>query len=417
MTVEPGDILDTSDPGDDVQRRFRYQHAYAAIQCLKLLEPTSEFVAVYCENHEDVLLRRRNGQYVGVQVKTRQFAGEPFKANDSAVMKSVARFSRLEKDFPDKFDAFHFVTNHGFWNDVQDQRCLAFVVAQIRNRGGIKGLSKSNALRAYVLAICDDHECEEGHVASALCKLVLVGFDSDLERSYRDLRDVVAATGELGSHSHGTVGRIADNLVFHAYEASSLVQGGDVADLYTLVGDFEGHRQALVLAGKMITADRVQSLIAEWLTETAENLLISARLVPEGLLPPGFDILTEKLERGGLQAARVDKVKDFKASMESLYLRWRYKYSLDEANRRLSHVKTLVEDDCIEAEIATQGGTIYAPAMYTTLRQRLSARVAGNSHPLFGATEEHLVGAAAMLTEECRVWWSERFELRSVSAS
>ena len=48
----------------------------------------------------------------------------------------------------------------------------------------------------------------------------------------------------------------------------------------------------------MITADQVQSLIADWLTETAENLLISARLVPEGLLPPGFDILTEKLERG-----------------------------------------------------------------------------------------------------------------------
>ena len=57
--------------------------------------------------------------------------------------------------------------------------------------------------------------------------------------------------------------------------------------------------------------------------------------------------------------------------MESLYLRWRYKYSLVEANRRLTHVKTLVEDDCIEAEIATQDGAVYAPAMYTTLRQRL----------------------------------------------
>jgi hypothetical protein len=126
-----------------------------------------------------------------------------------------------------------------------------------------------------------------------------VGFGSDLERSYRDLRDVVAATGELGSHSHATVSRIADNLVFLAYKASSLTLGGDVTDLYALVNDFDGNRQALLLAGKTITTDQVQALINEWLADSAENLLISARLVPEELLPPGVDVLTEKLERGG----------------------------------------------------------------------------------------------------------------------
>jgi Cap4 dsDNA endonuclease len=261
LTVGPGDTLDTEDPGDDVQRRFRYQHAYAAIQCLKLLEPASEFVAVYCENHEDVLLRRRNGRYVGVQVKTRQFEGEPFKASDAAVIKSIARFARLEQDFPDQFDAYHFVTNHAFWIEVEDHRCLASVVARIRDRGGVKGLPKANVSRAYVLAICEKHSCEETHVASALCKLVPVGFGSDLERSYRDLRDVVAATGELGSHSHATVSRIADNLVFLAYKASSLTLGGDVTDLYALVNDFDGNRQALLLASKTITTDQVQALI------------------------------------------------------------------------------------------------------------------------------------------------------------
>ncbi len=129
-----------------------------------------------------------------------------------------------------------------------------------------------------------------------------------------------------------------------------------------------------------------------------------------------MDVLTEKLERGGLQAARVDKVKDFKASMESLYFRWKYKHSLDEANRRLNHVKTLVEDDCIEAQIASENGGDYGSAMYTTLRQRLASRVSGGAQPLFGATEEHLVGTAAILTEECRVWWSDHFALRSGSA-
>jgi hypothetical protein len=348
----PGETLDLIDPGDDVQLRFRYQHAYAAIQCLRLLDSDSEFVAVYCENHEDVLIRRKDGRYVGVQVKTRRFDKEPFKATDPAIVKSISRFASLEQKFPDQFETYHFVTNHGFWNDVKDERCLAHLLSIIKERGGVKGLPKTNLLRAYVLDICASHGCEEAQVCSALCKLSIAGFESDLQRSYRDLRDAVATTGDLGNYSHAVVSRIADNLVFRTYEASSLVSGGDSTSLYDLVGNFEQRRQDLILAGKTITPDQVQSMIDDWVIDTADNLLVSSKLIPEELPPPGVDILTEKLERGGLQAARVNKVKDFKASMETLYLRWRYKYGVDKANARLTHLKMLVEDDCIEAQIS-----------------------------------------------------------------
>ncbi len=65
----PGNTLDTSDTGDDVQLRFRYQHAYAAIQCLRMLSSTGGPKAVYCENHEDVLIENNDGKFVGVQVR------------------------------------------------------------------------------------------------------------------------------------------------------------------------------------------------------------------------------------------------------------------------------------------------------------------------------------------------------------
>jgi len=39
----PANTLDTKDPDDDVQRRFRYQAAYAAIISLDLLDENSEF--------------------------------------------------------------------------------------------------------------------------------------------------------------------------------------------------------------------------------------------------------------------------------------------------------------------------------------------------------------------------------------
>ncbi len=44
------------DPGDEVQRRFRYQINYAALKALQMLAPDSKVRSVYCEHLEDVLL-------------------------------------------------------------------------------------------------------------------------------------------------------------------------------------------------------------------------------------------------------------------------------------------------------------------------------------------------------------------------
>lgn len=55
--VTPANTLDTKDPGDDVQRRFRYQAAYAAILSLALLDENSEFEEVFCEHLTHALKR------------------------------------------------------------------------------------------------------------------------------------------------------------------------------------------------------------------------------------------------------------------------------------------------------------------------------------------------------------------------
>ncbi|MEI7605867.1 MAG: dsDNA nuclease domain-containing protein [Rhodospirillaceae bacterium] len=415
MSGSPGESLDTKDPGDDVQRRFRYQHAYAAIQCAKLLDTGCKHDAVYCENFEDILLRKKTGTFEGVQVKTRQFKGEPFKATDAAIKKSIARFAELEKKFPGQFDAYHFVTNHGFWEEKQDKNCIKFLVTLIKSRGGVKGLSAKHELRAYVATICQDHECAEADVVSAMLKMELVGYESDLEKSPSDLREVVAELKEVEGCSGLVARRVADNLMYLTYTASSMSLGGDVASLYELVSDFAAHREALVLQGKTICVERVKEVVEISIAIDADNLLVSAHLVDADGIPPGTDVLTEKLERGGLQVERINKVKDFKASMEKLYLGWLHKYGIATANKRLTHLKSLVEDDCVEAKInaAAKMSTDYAPEMYYGLRQRLFERVTLQAHPLFGATKEHLVGAAGILTEECSVWWSDRFELES----
>lgn len=413
MTADPGAVLDKVDPGADVQRRFSYQHCFAALQCLRLLGGDLE--AIFCENHEDILLRKKGGQYEALQIKTRLFELEPFKADDDAVIKSVGRFGRLEATYPGRFDAFHFITNHGFWCKKEDGKNLQYVRDNIRKIGNLDGLTKTNPLKKFVLAACGATGCHEPEVIAAICKLVLTGQQTDLERPFKDLRESVGQTRDYGRlHTVATVDRVADNLIQLCYEASSNVLGGAVSDLYALALDFGAQKDVLLLAGKTITAERIEQIIAASLLDGAENLLVSSGGASADLLPPGYDVMVEKMERGGLQMSRVDRVKDFKASLEHAYMTWLYRDGAKEANRRLAHIKTLVHDDCVEAQIdAEVPGSKYAPDMYRLLRQRLAQRLGFASTPLFGCSSEHLLGAAGMLTEECKVWWSDVFELKT----
>ena len=61
-----------------------------------------------------------------------------------------------------------------------------------------------------------------------------------------------------------------------------------------------------------------------------------------------------------------------------------------------------------------QPGQKYASAMYTALRQMLEDRLRTSTLPVFDCAREHLLGTAGILTEECTVWWSDRFDLKAV---
>src|SRR4030067_878547 len=84
--------LDTADTGDDTQRRFRCQAAYAATLSLDLLNPTSEFEELFCEHREDILVRKKDKSFIGIQVKTRESGRDLFKANDPEIINSLKRF-------------------------------------------------------------------------------------------------------------------------------------------------------------------------------------------------------------------------------------------------------------------------------------------------------------------------------------
>jgi len=187
----PDSVLDTTDPGDDVTLRFNYQHCYAAINAIRLITDES-FSAVICENHEDILIRRTAGDFIGSQIKTRELTLPPFKSTDSQIQSALAKFCVLDARFPNSFYGFDITTNHGFWDNSESANNLPWLLEGIRERGGVKGLRSNNPHRIFVEQIAADTGIQAIAVAGTLRKTSLRGHESDIVSIRGHVRDVLS---------------------------------------------------------------------------------------------------------------------------------------------------------------------------------------------------------------------------------
>lgn len=60
----------SGDPGDETERNFRYQHQYGVVLLAAVRRGTLNYIALYCEHHEDFLAERPDGLFDGYQIKT-----------------------------------------------------------------------------------------------------------------------------------------------------------------------------------------------------------------------------------------------------------------------------------------------------------------------------------------------------------
>ncbi len=105
----PGEVRNTTDPGDETQRRFRYQHAYGVILLVASIRKKLPYVAIWCEQHEDLLGELADGHYNAYQIKTK--ANGVWSLTDEPLRESIRRFVGLEQQFPGRFQEFYFVSN------------------------------------------------------------------------------------------------------------------------------------------------------------------------------------------------------------------------------------------------------------------------------------------------------------------
>jgi hypothetical protein len=407
----PGHTLDTSDPGDDVALRFLYQHCYAAINAIRLLTKATDVEEIICENHEDILVKHYNGDFIAIQVKSRATDQDHFKANENTIVSALCRFCALDKKFPNTFASFEIVTNHSFWINIEDQRNLPWLLREAQTRQSLKGLKTEHPLRQLTEKLCSTSNRNTSEVFSTLKKILLNGHGTDIASIRHNVRDALAECPGIGNLPFSCVCRIAESLIGLARDASTRLLSGPITDLYAAGTHFSEVSVDQRLEGKRIRKVQVTNIIDDLKNRhlTFENLDISHLLVADDF-PSTLRTMVEKMARGGVEALRVLDMEDLVHSLEALLLRWTNQYGHEEATSRYRNVLRIVQSEAVEAQvIAEKTGAPYGSKMYSDLRRRLNDRCNEDPDQIYRCRPEHLMGAAGVLTEKCKTWWSPQF--------
>jgi len=367
-----------------------------------LLDDTEDVAEVFCEHHEDVLLKHTDFTFTGLQVKTRSSDQEAWKTSDAAVKSSCVRFAKLEADFPGQFRAFRFLTNHPL-HAAKNGQDLCHVLATIRTAAAMAGLSAP--ILAFLSRIAREAGCSEDVAFVALSK---TDARDDLPR-LPDIEGRLAATltsvwPRADECSYISVMRAARALIHECERASSLAHEDTLPAYLPVVAKPNETELAARLAGKCMTQARVLAILDHGLNEPAP---LGGH--PDYCVEPGMgtiDLLRRKLDAGGFSAVSCNSAEDLRDKADYLGIVWTKKHGRVLGLQRYGHVRSLVLNDASRAfETARHLGQPFGVQMLSELRARFQQRRQERAQ-LYDCSNEHLEGFAYSLTSECKVQWS-----------
>lgn len=446
MSQPPDKVLCATDSGDDTQRRFRYQATQAAILALALVDDDTEVQELFCEQHEDILLKQRNGTFVGYQVKTRLEGLEPFKATDEETIHSIRWFISLDAQFRGYFTRFVLGSSCGFWKQRKNGSNLPYLLELAEST---KNGTAPTHLATYVKKLCSKPETARrarGRKKNAASDTgdgnpaTRESYDSDppyeeaLKHSLRvlkmvkaetlpSLRDIDAAvikllkkTSVIGDRLYSELETVAQALVTAMFNAASLAHESPREKYLNLCLNPSAVAVEEAIAGKRMDKNRLIEIIDAALP--AQPTLCTSNHFSVESMPKGINRLEAKLAGGGLSVSNIDLAKDHKASADYFLAQLLQKHGRKTTDAQYQHLRTLVRTECQEAHDSTRRThRPFGPAMLEEVRHRLRTRYQRDRNSLFGCEYEHLLGMAGILTEDCTLWWSDSFVLPEEVAS
>lgn len=410
----PDDILDPMDRGDDTQRRFYYQYCCIAIALGALFDPVPDFECFYCEQADDLLGKLVTGKFVAIQIKSKEKGYGPATSKSAEFRSWIAHFCKLESRFPDKFVRYVLMFSNGFL------RSTTYDSPDVYKRK-ISGcdLSKKNSAdtKALVQLACDINYSPD--TVQAVVKKIEFQDVPELP-SIKPVvwkRHFLTLVPNSASMRLDRIFRAFDLFISRIEEACNLGNHDPRQDRLALYTDQQRVQTDSVILGKKVTRDKLQRWLQECTSEVPEFLFTSYNPKPLGDMAAGSSILLKKFTAGMIDLENYQIAVELKGNAEDAFLALRH--HLDDpakAQRVYNSLRVVVRNRCKEAwdeQNAAYPGIAFGTNMLVDVRRRLSeaARTAIPTESINYLMYEHLLGLAYVMTEECLVWWSPKFEL------
>jgi hypothetical protein len=396
---DPASAHPESDVGAETTSRFAYQWSYAAVLATALFDDASDVVEVFCEHHEDILLKHKDGKFSGLQVKTRDSHLALWEATDPTIVAALSKFVGLECTFPGHFRGFILATNHFFYSESKTRANLRHVLTLAAPSSTTIPLK----LRPLVNAVAAAAQQPPAVVVQVLRK---VNCRDDLCKKHEAKKTVTAAIADIPGNadvSYSTLQLMADLLAAECGRASGLDHKQCLPVYFAVIPPNDGDLARRTIEGKRFDKNRVSQVLAN----ATQQSLLAGGPVSLPITGSGTEKLEHKLGMGGFTVVSVNSAKDLRDKAQHHSLRWIAKLGETRGLERHTHIRSLVLRDCSAAieQTKTASGA-FGIQMRDALRRIFRERRESDGAPLFDCLDEHLEGYAYSLTGECQVLWS-----------
>lgn len=410
-SLNPDEVYDDKDPGDETQRNYRYQHAYGVILIIASLRNEKPYTSLWCEHHEDFLCERNDDLYDGYQIKTRKPEIGPWSIKDEDIRKSIRRFVELYKRFPDKIGDFYFVSNTDYLNvglAIKDQTKLG--KSPIRFFEEIKRVNSEEsigeAFKPFFIDLKNFCNCDSELFLLILKKIRLIkgpGRDSfDAEISH----DHISRLKGCESYSPSILNSVRDELVQKVYEASSLKVDDPGRHYYCL---HENTANNPYLNSKKLIVGEMPRIIYE-VSKIPFRFSPGIATINLSSGEGNLNNLRKKMLQGNI-GSQFKTMERRALSAESNLIELAH-FKPEKIDPILNQIVSMVQGECDEASHAAKLiSSNFGPVMLNDVYKRLRDIAENHPQKVEHQPYECLVGIAGLLTGECSIWWSKPFDL------
>lgn len=392
----------STDVGDETASRFRYQYTISAITCCMLLDQSEDIQEVFCEHHEDILIKHNDGQFTGIQVKTRADDQPLWKTSDKTLISSLIKFVLLDNQYPKQFKDFKFITNYSFQSS-SNSKDITFLLNQINTSANIVSLSKD--VKTFIEKLSKQARIVESEIYFTLKKTTVSNDFPKLQDATIRLIDTISLVWDNANNiSLEGLRRAAINLIDECSHASSLLSQ-DLLPAYLPISSngIDREKQERI-SGKIFNRNRVINILLQGYEEAIPLSCDPNEL--ENIRTDGTELLRKKLTAGGFSAISIGYGEKLRNISDYAGLCLIQKYGRIQGLQKYHELRLKVRGDAAsEYERNKKDDRKFGFDMQLSLRDALKKRIS-SGEPLYGYSAEHLEGLAYSLTSQCEIAWS-----------